>query len=138
MSPQLREGLRVTAEAAGCSVNAFAVQILATAVGDPALFRVPPAPDVCATDLERDARGYPLDQRERSIHIVARSEFIADMGADKNISTEEWVAEVKRHDAEDPEFFVAWLDNRRARQAEARLRPREQAQRPDWPTGGAT
>ena len=60
MSPQLREGLREAADRAGCSLNAFAVQILATAAGDPARFRARSpheVEEIVGSGVERDALG---------------------------------------------------------------------------------
>jgi hypothetical protein len=121
MSPQLREGLRDTADDAGCSLNAFAVQVLAAAAGDPGHFRVPgssaesEAPD--ADELERDALGYPLRWKEPWAHSGARNEFIGTMGTE--LGTERMVALVKRLDAEVPGYFVEW---HRLRMAEREVR----------------
>jgi hypothetical protein len=116
MSPQLREGLRNAADEAGCSLNAFAVQVLATAAGDPGRFRVSSSHDESETrdlkELERDALGYPLRWKERWAHSGARNEFIGTMGTE--LGTEEMVALVKRLDAEDPGYFVEWQRLRRA------------------------
>ena len=109
MSPQLRHGLKTAAEFAGCTLNAFAVQVLATAVGDPSRFRAQTAPDGTALpDVERDARGYPLDWRERAAHIDARSHFIAEMDTQTEMSKDEWYARIKKYDAEDPGYFIEW------------------------------
>ena len=126
MSPQLRETLRDATDDAGCSLNAFAVQVLAAAAGDPGRFRgsrpheEPRASDV--DELERDALGYPLSWRERRAHIGARSDFIGAMAAE--LGTDEMVALVKRLDAEDPGYFVEWqrlrTDGREARESEPR------------------
>ena len=116
MSPQLRDGLRDAADDAGCSLNAFAVQVLAAAAGDPGRFRVSQsqeaseAPDV--DELERDALGYPLRSRERWAHAGARSEFIGTM--ETELGAEEMVALVKRLDAENPGYFVEWYQLRKA------------------------
>jgi len=110
MSPQLREGLRQAADRAGCSLNAFAVQILAAAAGDPARFRVQSSheeEEIGGREVERDALGYPLEWKQRWRHSVARSEFIGTMGDE--LGSEEMVARVKRLDAEDPGYFVEWL-----------------------------
>ena len=110
MSPQLREGLRQAADRAGCSLNAFAVQILATAAGDPARFRAQSSheeSETAASEVERDALGYPLEWKQRWRHSIARNEFIGTMGIE--LGSEEMVARVKRIDAEDPGYFVEWL-----------------------------
>ncbi|HEY5077827.1 MAG TPA: hypothetical protein VIJ48_10005 [Acidimicrobiia bacterium] len=129
MSPQLREGLREAADRAGCSLNAFAVQILATAAGDPARFRAQTShegSETAASDVERDALGYPLEWKQRWRHSIARNEFIGTMSAE--LGPEEMVALVKRHDAEDPGYFVEWL----------RLRSDEHAARVSAGHPGAT
>jgi hypothetical protein len=125
MSPQLRESLREAADRAGCSLNAFAVRVLAAAAGDPARFRAPTSPeesDMNGSDVERDALGYPLEWKQRWRHSVARNEFIGRMGIE--LGSEEMVALVKRLDAEDPGYFVEWLrlrsDEREARESVGR------------------
>jgi len=116
MSPQLREGLRAASEIAGCSVNAFAVQVLATAVGDPSRFRTDTAADGSPLpDIKRDALGFPLDGRERMLHLAARSGFIDAMESQSEMPRSEWHKLVKKHDAEDPAFYVEW---QRARERE--------------------
>lgn len=122
MAPQLREALRDAADNAGCSMNAFAVQVLAAAAGDPARFRVPKsakevaADDIDALDdLERDPLGYPLAWHERGEHMAARGEFVAVM--DSELGTSEMVALVKHLDREDPAHFVRWMRIRRAESA---------------------
>lgn len=124
MSPQLRDGLRDAADDAGCSLNAFAVQVLAAAAGDPGRFRVPvlheesESPDL--NEVERDALGYPLERKARWEHSIARNEFIGVMGVE--LGSEEMVALVKRFDAEEPGYFVEWL---RLRKAEREARESE-------------
>jgi hypothetical protein len=119
MSPQLRDGLREAATAAGCSLNAFAVQVLAAAAGDPARFRPsgpheePESPDV--NELERDALGYPLERIARAQHSGARNDFIGTMG--NELGPDEMVALVKRFDAEEPGYFVEWQRIRNAERA---------------------
>jgi hypothetical protein len=115
MSPQLRDGLRAAADDAGCSLNAFAVQVLATAAGDPGRFRKSGSRDEAAVevrDLERDALGFPLGWKERWQHSVARNEFMGAMG--EQMPADEWVALVKEYDASDPGYFVEWQRLRRA------------------------
>jgi hypothetical protein len=119
MSPQLRDALRAAADEAGCSLNAFAVQVLAAAAGDPARFRQSADRDGAGVtepaDLERDALGYPLRWNDRWNHSVARNAFIGDMT--EKLGATEMVALVKQHDANDPEFFVEWLRLRDAESA---------------------
>jgi hypothetical protein len=106
MSPQLRDGLRATAATAGCSMNAFAVQVLATAVGDPARFRKPEPVEPDLREIERDPTGFPLDRRERAHHAAARREFMDVMSS--QLPNEQWVPLVKKYDTEDPAYFVEW------------------------------
>jgi hypothetical protein len=110
MSPQLRDGLRDAATTAGCSLNAFAVQVLAAAAGDPGRFRQSglreesESPDL--NELERDHLGYPLERIARANHIGARTDFIGTMGDE--LGADEMVKAVKRIDAEEPGYFVEW------------------------------
>jgi hypothetical protein len=116
MSPQLRDGLRVAADDAGCSLNAFVVQVLSAAAGDPSRFRAPRANDEAAEpELERDALGYPLDRKARGEHIAARTDYIAAMC--REMTSGEAVVVVKKHDAEDPGYFVEWARLRRIEHA---------------------
>ena len=75
-------------------MNAFAVQVLAAAAGDPGRFRLSgsggesESPDV--NELERDALGYPLERIARAQHSGARNEFIGTM--DVELGSEEMVA----------------------------------------------
>jgi hypothetical protein len=87
MSPQLREGLKTAAEFSGCTLNAFAVQVL---------------------DVECDRRGYPLDWRERAAHINARDSFIVEMNSQSEAATDDVWALVKKYDTENPGYFVEW------------------------------
>jgi HicB family len=109
MAPQLRDGLRAAAAEAGCSVNAFAVQVLAAAAGDPSRFRGAAPADGSeeqVRELERDELGYPIDRRARQLHIAARSAFLSSL--EGTMPASEWVPIVKRYDAEDPAHFVEW------------------------------
>ncbi len=114
MSPQLRDSVREAADASGSSVNAFVVQLLASAVGDPARFRAAVARTVDEEDvkLDRDELGYPLRSRDRGIHIAARTAFIGAM--EETLGAREMVRLVKQHDAEDPGYFVEWQRQRAA------------------------
>jgi hypothetical protein len=111
MSPQLRAGLRDAAAKSGCSVNAFAVQVLATAVGDPARFRPPDVPVPDLHDIPRDGTGFPVGGNARREHLRARNEFIRVMSEEM---PGEMVALVKKYDAEDPGHFVEWQRLREA------------------------
>lgn len=109
MAPQLRDGLRSAADDAGCSLNAYALQVLAAAAGDPARFRQDaPVPPV--RELERDTLGFPVHWRDRAAHSAARNDFMTAM--EQEMPTNDWVALVKKHDAEDPGFFVEWQRRR--------------------------
>jgi hypothetical protein len=131
MSAQLRAGLRVAADDAGCSLNAFAVQVLAAAAGDPARFRGPAATTpVEPATIERDSKGYPLDWSARDDHIVARGDFIETTW--RELGDAEMHVLVKKYDAEDPGYFVEW---RRAKMIERAAE--ERAYRHDGPSGGA-
>ena len=122
MSPQLREGLRAAAEGAGLSVNAYAVQVLAAAAGDPARFRAPvPEPEeIDVRTLERDATGYPLAWRERWAHSEARSAF---MDSVMRRPDDEWTALIRKYDREDPGFYVEWYRELRRSRPESRQPP---------------
>jgi hypothetical protein len=106
MSPQLRDGLRQAANDAGCSLNAFAVNVLAAAAGDPARFRGSTSGGTGVHDLERDDQGYPLDWRARWEHRAARAEFLCVM--ERGRPSNEAVALVRRLDAENPWYFAEW------------------------------
>jgi hypothetical protein len=113
MSRPLRDALHSAATAAGCSLNGYALQILAAAAGDPARFRSVPADatdEPC--DLVRDDRGFPLQLEARGRHIVARSAFFEAMAAESDAVTADRL--VRQHDVEDSAFFVEWYRSREA------------------------
>ena len=111
MSPQLREGLRAAAVDAGCSLNAFAVQVLAAAAGDPARFRVASEPEAeLEEDVERDRQGFPLRGRLRRLHMDARGRYIEALER-----AGDWPAgHIRKLDTEDPGFYVRWAREREA------------------------
>ena len=111
MSRSLRDALHAAAAGAGCSLNGYALQILAAAAGDPARFRgiAVDAPDGPG-DIERDARGFPLAWAARWEHGGARQEFFEAMAAETDACTAGEL--VRRHDREDPAFFVEWSRRR--------------------------
>ena len=115
MAPEVRESLRSAAHDAGCSLNAFAVQILATAAGDPARFRGAARSASGAAEIERDDAGIPLDWKERWAHATARNEFVAVM--DQQHPAAEVTALVKELDARNLGYFVEWRRLRRAEEA---------------------
>jgi hypothetical protein len=111
MSRPLRDALHSAAAASGCSLNGYALQILAAAAGDPARFR-----NVAAyatdepRDLARDERGFPLQLAARSLHIAARSAFFEAMAVESDAITADRL--VQERDLEDPAFFVGWYRSR--------------------------
>jgi hypothetical protein len=113
MSRSLRDALHSAAAAAGCSLNGYALQILAAAAGDPARFRSTAADATDQPrDLARDERGFPLQLEARGRHIVARSAFFEAMAAESDAVTADRF--VREHDGEDPAFFVEWYRSREA------------------------
>ena len=118
MAPQVRESLRAAAHDAGCSLNAYAVQVLAAAAADPARFRATGTPASEQRDIERDKFGVPIDWKQRWAHSTARNEFIAVM--DQQLPGAEVSALVKELDARNPGYFVEWRRLRRAEEAARR------------------
>jgi len=100
MAPQLRDALRRAADNAGVSMNAYAVQVLATAAGDPACFRA--TVDERPPEISRPAR-------ER-LRRAARQEFMEATAAE--IGWAEAGPLLRRYDAEDPDYFLAWKERR--------------------------
>jgi hypothetical protein len=101
MSRQLRDGLHAAAEKAGCSLNSFAVQVLAAAAGDASQFRRRDA-----QEIERDESGTPLSYSARAEHLLARGEYMkllfAQVGGARMRDT------VRKLDQDDPAFFMRW------------------------------
>jgi hypothetical protein len=126
MAPSLRDALKAAAADAGCSINAYAVQVLASAAGDPARFRQPPPEqpnreDVAANRraLRRDKQGIPLDGWERQLHLGARQEFFWHMR--EQLAPGESTALIAQLDQEDPAHFVEWwLELKASREREGR------------------
>jgi hypothetical protein len=113
MSRSLRDALHSAAAAAGCSLNGYALQILAAAAGDPARFRSVAADAASEPrDLARDERGFPLKPTSRGLHIVARLAFFEAMAAESDAVTADRL--VQEHDREDPSFFAEWYRSREA------------------------
>ncbi len=122
MSAQLRDGLKMAAAAAGCSLNAFAVQVLAAEAGQHARFRGTresgPTKHERAQELRelpRDDRGFPLDLRARRLHREARSAFVEAKRQEMSLLEAERLA--KALDEEDPAAFVEWMEAREAESA---------------------
>ena len=113
MSRSLRDSLHSAAAAAGCSLNGYALQILAAAAGDAARFRSAAADATDEPrDLARDERGVPLQLKARGLHIVARSAFLEATMAESDAVTADRL--VRQHELEDPAFFVEWYRSREA------------------------
>jgi hypothetical protein len=111
MSRSLRDALHSAAAAAGCSLNGYALQILAAAAGDPARFRSVAADGADERrDLARDEQGFPLQLKARGLHIVARSAFAEAIAAESDVVTAHRL--VRQHDVEDPAFFAEWYRRR--------------------------
>src|SRR5258706_1147350 len=105
MSRSLRDALHSAAAAAGCSLNGYALQILAAAAGDPARFRSVAADATDEPrDLARDERGFPLQLKARGLPIVARSAFCEAMGAEADAVPADRL--VRRHVVAGPRVFV--------------------------------
>jgi hypothetical protein len=116
MSRSLRDALRSAAATEGCSLNGYAVQVLAAAAGDPACFRAEAFDARDEThdhepgfgrDRKRDEDGVPLRPRARSEHLAARQAFFHAMAAETDAVTADRL--VRQRDADDPGFFVEWL-----------------------------
>ncbi len=119
MSGALRDGLRVAAAEAGCSLNAFAVQVLAAAAGQHTRFRgtmeTGPTPDERARELRelpRDERGFPLDLRARRYHRESRAAFVEQKCREMSYGDADRLA--RSIDKDDPAFFVEWVEAREA------------------------
>jgi hypothetical protein len=115
MSPQLKEGLTESARAAGCSLNAFAVQVLAAAAGHQARFRgtaqTGPSAEERAGELRAMARnrtGYPFDWKERDRHSTARHAFTQH--AMTLVGRERAVRATLLIDVRCPWHFVEWYE----------------------------
>ena len=85
--------------------------IYATAC-DRARFREHDVQPAAVKEIERDRMGFPLERVARSEHSVARGEYLAVVGT-SGVPSDEWLAQMKKYDAEDPGFYVEWLRLRR-------------------------
>jgi hypothetical protein len=116
MSPQLRAALQASAAEAGCSLNSFAIQVLASAAGHRARFRGTaesgPTREEASVDLRelsRNGSGFPYERKARYEHLRARQAWLnaqlehMDYGAAGAL--------MGRHDREDPWFFVEWRNS---------------------------
>jgi hypothetical protein len=84
MSRSLRDALHDAACAEGCSLNGY----------------------------DRDERGVPLRPKARSEHLAARQAFFEAMAAEDGVAAADRL--VRRHELEDPAFFVEWSRRRSA------------------------
>jgi len=99
--------LHSAAAADGCSLNAYALQVLASAAGDAARFRsgtitVGDEP----RDIARGERGIPLKPKDRGEHLRARQEYFEAMAAESGAVAADRL--VRQYEADDPGFFVEW------------------------------
>ena len=115
MTPQLRDGLKEAAAAAGSSLNAYVVQVLAAAAGHRVRFRgtaeTGPLPEEQRDELrelERDDRGFPTGWKERWQHGGARQKWVEQQRAGMDFGA--LMALVRRIDAECPWHYVRWDD----------------------------
>jgi len=99
MAPQLRDALQRAAVDAGCSMNAYAVQVLAAATGDPACFRA-----------TIDASHESPRPRQMWRHKLARQDFMRAMS--EQVGWKAMGELVQKYDAEDPGYFLAWKQRR--------------------------
>jgi hypothetical protein len=109
MSRELRDGLHVAANEAGCSLNSFAVQILAAAAGDPAKFHRarPKGPrEINPDDIERDKQGWPLSHKLRWEHGAARQAYIRHLG--EKMGSAEGGKIIRKIETDDPALFMRW------------------------------
>ncbi len=114
MSPQLKQGLKDAAAFAGCSLNAYVVQVLAAAAGHRVRFRgdaeTGPTEEEAHDELrtlDRSPRGVPIDWNERTRHRDAyRDWFLAAQQARVG-PLGRVVAHIER---ECPWHFVEWKE----------------------------
>jgi hypothetical protein len=111
MSRSLRDALHAAAAAEGCSLNLYALQILASAAGDPARFRSAGTEVAEATrDLDRDERGVPRRPRDRGEYLSARFAFFEAKEAELGVIAADRL--VRQYEVENPAFFVEWSRSR--------------------------
>jgi hypothetical protein len=118
MTRALRDALHAAADGEGCSLNAYALQILAAAAGDPARFRG--AGDTVESveqprDMPRDEQGFPLRRLARDEHREARRAFFETMAAERGAAAADRL--VRERDVTDPAFFVEWARSQSANAA---------------------
>ena len=103
MSPQLCDALRHAADQAGCSMNSYAVQVLAAASGDPACFRA----SVDAPDPARPNQQWRL-RAARNDFIRIMSMMSMEIGAGKALVL------VNEYDTANPGYYLEWQQQRDA------------------------
>ena len=114
LAPQLKSALQVAAARAGCSLNAYAVQVLAAAAGDPARFRVEEAePTIderreAVRALRRNRGGYPDTIGERMRHRSARNAFVEHFRLEG--ASELGMRWVRVLDVQRPWHYVEWAE----------------------------
>ena len=103
MAPQLLESLRAAAHGAGCSLNAFAVQVLSAAAGDAARFR---------GAEQTEARTAAVAPKQEWKAKQARNDFLRYMMMELGAAA--GAALVARLDADDPVHYLEWQRRRAA------------------------
>ena len=111
MSPQLRDALRASALDAGCSLNQFAIQVLASAAGHRARFRgtaeTGPTREEAGVELRelrRNDQGFPLERKARSEHAHARERYLNELAREMSFGKAAGI--VRRIDETEPWFYV--------------------------------
>jgi hypothetical protein len=115
MSPALKSALQDSAVAAGCSLNAYAVQVLAASAGHRARFRGTaesgPTEEEQRSDLRHLPRrpgGIPESLKERSRHNAAERDFVR--AAREALPSPVAHRLVMRIEKEVPWHFVEWSE----------------------------
>ena len=111
MSPQLRDALRASALEAGCSLNQFAIQVLASAAGHRARFRgtaeTGPTREEAGVELRelrRNDQGFPLERKARIEHAYARDRYNNALLREMTIGKAAGI--IRRIDETEPWFYV--------------------------------
>ena len=119
MSPQLHAALAASALDAGCSLNSFAIQVLAAAAGHRARFRAIGQHESTAEEtrvelreLPRRTDGVPRERPHQYEHLVARDKWLKAQLA--HMTSFDAMTARARHDREDPWFFVEWENSRKS------------------------
>jgi hypothetical protein len=111
MSPQLHDALRASALESGCSLNQFAIQVLASAAGHRARFRgtaeTGPTSEEAGVELRelsRNDQGFPLERTARSEHAHARERYRNTLLREMTMGQAAGV--IRRIDESEPWFYV--------------------------------